>query len=332
LSILNSNKFKIKKWFTTQKAAEFLSISLEEDITESDLLEFALENPSLINLSINFLESMPGIYGAIVHEEPSDGPIFTDELLDDIYLYGDWDSLKPIDPPSSISTNNVFPQGISANNLITSGLNAGKITYLDFGHSDNITIVSGYWSLPLALIQNRILISREIQKLNDMPIQNTNNSLGIIIKSSEDQFVQLLEYCKPKETHYPHLHESYPDSQKGYRPTPNLPDTCYFAIHKSELITLLQSADADKTKDSKALTHNQTGLLSHSNVTEKLRAINFASIKFWENFDPKDPLTEARPEIIEQYFKEKGFSGRQTDAAMSIIRPDNAPKGPKQKS
>lgn len=332
MSILNSNKIKIKKWFTTKKAAEFLTTSLEEEVTESDLLEFALENPSLINLSINFLETMPGIYGTIVLEEASGEHTHTDELLDDTYLNGQWDSLKLIDPPSEISTDNVFPQGITANNLITNGLNAGKITYLDFGHSENITPVSGYWSLPLALMRNRVLILREIQKLNGMAIQNTNNSLGIIIKSSENQFVQLLEYCKPQETHYPNLHESNLDAQKDFRPTPNLPETCYFAIHRSELITLLQSIDADKTKDTKATNINQTGLLSHANVTEKLRAINFASFKFWQNFDPRDPLTEVRPEIIEQYFKEKGFSGRQTDAAMSIIRPDNAPKGPKQKN
>lgn len=79
--------FKLKEWLTVTDAARYLAILCDEDVTEADVLRFALDGH--LRLSVRFVNATPGRRGSVVSLNDTEVPIT--KLSDDpkVWLYGD---------------------------------------------------------------------------------------------------------------------------------------------------------------------------------------------------------------------------------------------------
>lgn len=62
-------------------------------------------------------------------------------------------------------------------------------------------------------------------------------------------------------------------------------------------------------------------------ISNELKLLNDASLKFWKNADPEEKGTHTKQETVEQWLISNGFSNNKAHVGASIIRPEWAAKG-----
>lgn len=63
--------------------------------------------------------------------------------------------------------------------------------------------------------------------------------------------------------------------------------------------------------------------------TTLLRALADAAARFWVNFDPADPTTAPKNEVVVAWLEQRGVSRNAAKAMATILRPDGLPTGPR---
>ena len=159
-----SKLFKLKKWLTLSEAANHLSLVLEEDIAESDVLQFALDGD--LTLSVQFVN--PAYGGMCVQVDPNE------------VVWNEFPSLPVVDPFIYTPRDGRVWQ-------------TGDIS---FQVADHVRKLKGVWDLPMTGGE-RIDVQSEYQKLMGGPAVTELSLHGVFVKSPSGVLYEIQTSIEP---------------------------------------------------------------------------------------------------------------------------------------
>jgi len=181
--------FLLKEWLTLARAARYLSAVFKEEITEADILEFAMQK--LLTLSVYFPNLTKAKYAEIIRypREELEKCLAKNDLPTEL----EWILLSP-DGASSLPDLMQEVEGEPV--LVIRMLKINADDYLRF--KGRVKTISGVWDLPM-IGGEQLDIEDEFQRrINGSPI--TWSALeGVIVKRPDGNFCQLQEQYNVKE-------------------------------------------------------------------------------------------------------------------------------------
>lgn len=187
-----SKLFKLKEWLTLADAAQHLTIVFGEDVTEADLLRFALDGH--LKLSVNFVNPTKAIGGRIVHWEETEwfrAPLLA---INTIYAGESWEEAPDeiIEyPPKLQALLNEAPVGENVDQAcFMSSLNIDGKSYINL--DDKVTPIMGVWDLPM-IGSEHLDVEHAYQNLTGGPAVTSVSTNGAFVENSNGIVYQLQE-------------------------------------------------------------------------------------------------------------------------------------------
>lgn len=199
-----NNLLKQKKWLTLSEAAKYLTLVFEEDVAESDVLQFSLDGS--LTLSVQFVNAAYG--GMCVHVDPN-------ELV--------WDDSTAL----LVSTPILYaPKG-------------GRVWETDsiyYQVANHVIKLKGIWDLPLTGGE-RIDVQREYQKLMSGPVVTEVSFNGVFVKNPSGVLYKIQTSIEP-------LVETFPVPSvyelEGFQPAVTLPAGRAFVIRSNAILDFIK--------------------------------------------------------------------------------------------
>ena len=154
--------FKRKKWLSVPDAARHLAILIEEEVTEADILQLALEDS--LTLSVNFINKCHALPGELI-------PI-NDAAYEEAPGSGGIESTRDYDGYT------VKVNGVESHVLL---------------FNEGMTTLQGVFDLPMAGGE-RIEVLDRVQRLTDGPLVLELNNNGTYVRDTEGKFFQLHQH------------------------------------------------------------------------------------------------------------------------------------------
>ncbi|HEY8160111.1 MAG TPA: hypothetical protein VIF10_15545 [Methylobacter sp.] len=335
-----SKLFKLKEWLLLPDAANHLSGVCGEEVTEADILLFALDGH--LKLSVNFVNYAEVLCGKVVEYEDVE-----------------WED-KPEDIPDELIKKYNLP--VDANGKLLPRLKSWRIDdklFLNLG--SEVTTIQGVWDLTM-LGREWLEVKRKYQDIIGGPEvifhhQDQHIRLhGVFVKRNEGEMYSVLEsfdniefkvgsvaQLKKIRQHIVNnnigekeaegLLNRYSEDRKkfveraascpqleNYYPANNLPQDSVLVVRTEALREFEQLIAEPHTPASTAPLHNDT------NKSAQLRALNQASL-LWSNADRDDKTTWTDTKDVVAFLVGKGFSKTLAVRGASIVRPDWAESG-----
>ncbi len=166
-----SKLIKLREWMTVPDTARYLSLTLEEEVTEADILRLALDRHLV--LSVNFVN---GVYARI-------GRIITQKELEDNQVPPEMTDAFAGGAPLPDEMRKLFIKHASFLARI------GDMLYV---FTDKNKSLDGVWDLPL-IGSERLDIEHRYQQLTDGPVVTRVNIDGTFVRSNDSRIYRLLE-------------------------------------------------------------------------------------------------------------------------------------------
>lgn len=210
-----SKLFKLKKWLTVPDAAKHLAIVFGEEVTEADVLRFALDGD--LRLSVHLVN---GAFARPCF------PVNVEEL--------EWDDVSGLDGYGAIK----IPRG-------------GRIFGDERGcfqvHRTVTELDSGVWDLPLTGGE-RVDVEFRYQQLTDGPEVTAVSLDGVFVAATNGDLKEIQSHFEDN----PHFDKSnlkkpllHPDN---FHSAGALPDDGVFVVRIEALTDFIQSVNADSTR------------------------------------------------------------------------------------
>lgn len=183
--------FKLKEWLTIPDTAKYLSMVFNEDVSEADVLRFALDG--YLKISVNFVNYTRGSCGNIVSWEDTKWTMFPNIKM----------KLKPSEnvsispektkesPPNLLEQWNKIPEVERENfypMLMSEQIDSERYLNLD----DEVVIIKGIWDLPM-IGSEQLDIEHAYQCETGGPAVTLQNLNGAFVEKSYGQMCQLQE-------------------------------------------------------------------------------------------------------------------------------------------
>lgn len=309
-----SKLLKLKKWLTLSEASRHLSGVCGEDVTEADILQFALDG--YLILSVNFVNRTKARLGKVVGCEDAEWEELSPELVE----------LIP-NLPTEYKNRTV-------KRAISSKLDDERYLTLD----DEVITIDGVWDLPL-IGAERLDIEHIYQSLTGGPaitLQNlggalVQNATGLALlqesfenneymlgsnanlerlaqslnsnKFSNEQVVKLLEQSRSDRRKFVERWKSRKDYD-NYLPAGGLPNDAVIVVRTGalrdfeQLLTDIEDQKVTNNSNSKANGHKER----HAQNREQVLGAAFAILAKWpaECKDSKgDPVASKIANLVE---------------------------------
>ena len=223
-----SKLFKLKKWVTVPDAAKRLAITFGEEVTEADLLRFALDGH--LKLSVYLVN---GAYGRPCR------PKRIEEI--------EWDEVLALDGKHTIK----IPRG-------------GRVWSDELGcfqvERDVMTMAEGVWDVPL-IGGERIDVEFKYQQLTNGPEVTAISLDGVFLASTSGMLLEMQSHYSDNK-HFnkenlkkPFLHRD------NFHPAGGLPDDAIFVIRTDVLMEFEKSQDGVLDPAEKPLTNRERDTL-----------------------------------------------------------------------
>lgn len=218
-----NNLLKLRKWLTLSEAAKYLTLVFEEDVAESDVLQFSLDGG--LTLSVEFVNAAYG--GMCVHVDPN-------ELV--------WDDSTAL----LVSTPILYaPKG-------------GPVWETDniyYQVANHVIKLKGIWDLPLTGGE-RIDVQREYHKLMSGPVVAEVSFHGVFVKNPSGVLYKIQTSIEP-------LVETFPVPSvyglKGFQPAVTLPAGRVFVVRTNAIIDFIKSLNGESPIAEKIISSNENG-------------------------------------------------------------------------
>ena len=165
-----SKLLNLKEWVTVPDAARHLSVVFGEEISEADVLRFALDGH--LTLSVDFVNHAHARPGQIVGPEGIEWRELPAEFAPTILDLPDEVKGKPIQYMRSLSIDDESER------------------YLNLG--DEVRSIDGVWDLPM-IGGERLDVEHRFQMLTNGPAVTLHNIEGAFVMRGEDEMCQLQE-------------------------------------------------------------------------------------------------------------------------------------------
>lgn len=180
-----SKLFNLKQWLTVPEAARKLSLEYNEQVSEADILQYALDGH--LRLSVNFVNFVQARPGNVVRYTAAElaAAVESGNLPDD---------LKWMKLPKDIFA----AQGEQENEEILHlmSLRIGEDRYLTLG--DEVRTLEGVWDLPL-IGAERLDVEHQYYRLIGGPPVTLTNLEGTFVEGRDGQICQLLTDAEDNE-------------------------------------------------------------------------------------------------------------------------------------
>lgn len=295
--------FKLKKWLTLKESAKYLTVILDERVTEADLLRLCLDGH--LTLSVNLVNHATVKLGNIVGFNDTKWHVLRKEGLlaprdESVATITDFEKL-PKDAAEKIQQipkEERIHYVLFCKSLI---FDADKKEYINL--EDGVVTVDGVWDLPM-IGAERLDVEHRCQKLSGGPSINLTCLDGPFLKRGEvicqlqENFDQN-EYVKGKKTKFKRieqlisaiklskndvksksLHETYLKKEEKnpnnfYYPAPGLPQDLVLIIKTDELRRFEESiSDHEVTREKPLQTTERNTLLTIIAAMCKFEGIN----------------------------------------------------------
>lgn len=186
-----SKLFKLKEWLTLADAAQHLTIVFGEDVTEADLLRFALDGH--LKLSVNFVNHAKAKSGQIVAWEGTEwfrGPPLTRTPIKNQEGENPTEEILSCPPKLQSLLDEMLPEERMEQRCFMSSINIDGTRFLNL--SNEVVTISGVWDLPM-LGTERLDIEHAYQNLTGGPAVTLQGIDGALVQNSHEQMYQLQE-------------------------------------------------------------------------------------------------------------------------------------------
>jgi hypothetical protein len=181
--------FPLKDWLTLEQAARKLSAVIQEELTEADVLRFALQKH--LTLSVYFPNLTKAKYGEIVQYPRSelDASLAEGNLPADL----NWELLSPED---AASLPDLPKEGEGEHVLVIRTLKIDAEHYAIF--PGKVTTIGGVWDLPM-IGGEQLDIEERYQQLTNGPAVTLVALEGAIVRGKNNELCQLQEQLNVQE-------------------------------------------------------------------------------------------------------------------------------------
>lgn len=190
-----SKLFKLKEWLTVGDAAKHLSIVFDEDVTEADLLRFALDGH--LKLSVNFVNHAKAKSGQVVAWDGTEWYLGTPLAIKPIENHEQQKAPnKILDCPPKLKA--LFDEMSPEERIERMAQQCGYMRSIDIDGkrflnlSDDVVIIKGLWDLPM-IGAERLDIEHAYQNLTGGPSVTLIGLSGAFVQNSDEQIYQLQE-------------------------------------------------------------------------------------------------------------------------------------------
>lgn len=314
--------FKLKRWLTLPDAARYLSGVLEEDVSEADVLQLALDE--YLDVSVHFIN-----------------PVLVREMKV-VPAASAARYLPRMAPPPPGHDRPIFVEAFQ-------GIRLEGDKYLEHDPYAVPIHVTGVWDLVL-FTNGELSVQQRLQELIGGPhVAGRDPTEGIYLvypdqdrrdeaeapdSASDDDLGPVYQLLNPgPSSGLPRMSQNFGISAlaasddveikltRGPSFARTLPDDCTLVVRTDALRDFLHHHADTGTGLSAAQ--------SHPHVSEKLSRMIQASERFWANADPNDRGTHPENVVVAAWLEERGFSMTLADKAATILRPAWAPTGRK---
>ena len=202
-----SKLFKLKEWLTVPETAKHLSIVLEEEVSESDVLRLALDGH--LKLSVNLVNKARAKCGKVIPMEDAQ--------------YEEW-------PAELVATIPGIPEEAKGEPvMVLQGLNIDDKRVLEL--DSEVVSLEGVWDLPM-IGAEQLDIEHEYQNLTGGPAVTLVNMEGAFLERTEGQMCQLQDSFAPGEIKTRHGKKKL---DRSYYPAGGLPVDAVLVVRTDEL-------------------------------------------------------------------------------------------------
>jgi hypothetical protein len=290
-----SNLLKLKEWLTLSEAAKHLTLVLEEDVAESDVLQFSLDGD--LTLSVQFVNAAYG--AACVRVDPN-------ELV--------WDE----SPALLVSAPVLYaPKG-------------GRVWETDniyYQIENHVIKLKGIWDLPLTGGE-RIDVQREYQKLMSGPVLTEVSFHGVFVKNPSGVLYKIQTSIEPLAETYPVL-SVY--GLEGFQPAVTLPNDRVFVIRTTAIIHFIKSANKKISIAEEIISSNENGaqLSTEESEIDPLdfpEELDAARMAFWAvKKGHGDKAATFKNRLIDYLEKNYSYLGNEAvQRIATVANPDKA--------
>lgn len=293
----DSKLFKFKKCLTLSEAAKHLSVICDKEVTEPDILQFALDGH--LTLSVDFVNpttampvsKMKVIPGSFLLAASFDEVIMKIWGLWDLFMHGGMELYierefrRQMGHPKPESSGVRYDLG-----LYVEGQN-GQI-YAIRKKCDPSEYAKYGLEEPKEVVSNDDL-NEHIEKMNQL----------------HEKWKSL---CQKNVS-------ISPDDIRLYLPVRSLPQDSILVVRTEALIKFEEHLNDHEIKAE----------IEHDYLSGGLKLLIDAAERFWKNADLKDRDTQPTNEKVSAWLVEKGFSKAMANAGATIIRPKGAGTGRK---
>ncbi len=186
-----SKLFKLKEWLTLADAAQHLTIVFGEDVTEADLLRFALDGH--LKLSVNFVNHAKAKPGRIVSWEETEwfmcSPIVTTPIKNQERDKTP-ETIFSCPPKLKALLEEMSPEDRLEQVCFMKSLKIDDERFLNMGNE--VETIMGVWDLPM-IGTERLDIEHAYQNLTGGPAVTLQSIDGAFVQNSHEQMYQLQE-------------------------------------------------------------------------------------------------------------------------------------------
>lgn len=336
--------FNLKEWLTVADAARHLSIVFGEEVTETDVLRFALDGH--LRLSVNFVNHARARCGKVVRYNEAElmAAIASGNLPTDLKWHT-W-------PPGAMATlrPGLPPEDAEKSTTMLMSLRIDDERYLTL--SDEITTMREVWDLPM-IGNEKLDIEHLYQQLTGGPAVTLQGLDGAFVEGRDGQMCQLQEDFDDNEyqagssaqleklkqhiaennievTEAESLLNLHKEDRKKYlekkKSQPELNNYYPASSLPSDGVLVVRT---DALREFEASINGSPAPTERAHLSDKLARMNQAAAKFWGNADRSDRGTHPENATVTAWLVQQGFSQTLADKAATIIRPEWAPTGRK---
>lgn len=289
--------FKLKEWLTIDGASKYLSLVLDEEVSEADVLRLGLDGH--LTLSVDFVNHARA---KICHAIPAGDALVRIVNIDDLLV-----NPNGVNTLIRLSDFSKLPRKTRAmidEGKLTTYLQGHRISEDEvLEHAEEIVKIDGVWDLPM-LGGERLHVEHIFQRLTGGPAVTLECLDGTIVRANDGRFALLQDSFNFGEKG---------SSQNNYYPAQGLPDDSVIVVRTSSLTefeaSLLSESKAQpaplKTTERHSLLILIAALCHHSNIDTRSRGIASAIVAITEKFgttlsdDTVRRILKKLPEAIE---------------------------------
>lgn len=298
--------FTLKQWLTLPQTAQHLAMIFDEQVTEADVFQLALDRK--LRISICFVNHAKARMGNVVRyteaelKRAMESGFLPEDLAWEIWSDG---KMQPLD-------SNLPAEKIRKSLILLTSIPLGEDRYLTL--QDSTMPIREVWDL--AMIGNECInMQQELQKRTDGHDVTIKCHDGVFLENTKGEIVQLVEKDDNEDGQHPLVKP---------RPATSLPKDGVLVVRTAVLQeferSLLRAAPNDAEHDVYE---------SRDHVSDKLARTNQAAKKFWGNARRDDRETHPSNAEVASWLSKHGFSQTLADKVATLIRPEWAPSGRK---